>query len=230
MKEEEDILRFINGQMEMSEHTAFEEKIEQDPALRESVYHSQRLRNILDKDTQSFAANIRSVINSNKKEGSYKLLWIAASIAIFIGISFSYVLLKPGSSQELVATYLEPYPDIITSRSEEGSPLDLKEYNKGNYAAAIESLERSEVSGQKPLVALYLGVSYLHTKKVAEAYKVLSQADVEQTIFYEDFLWYEGLALIAMNRENEARSKLQMLIDKQSSYSTKASEILDDLD
>ncbi len=229
MKEEENILRFLNNEMDAAEQEAFEKRMILEPELKESVEHSRRINHILSNDTEAFSQNVRSVIESKRKKQSFAPLLVAASISSILVVSIYLLFFDTLSVEERAMAYLEPYPDIITSRAEINS-LDLSSYNSENYEVAVQSLERIFEKEQESIVALYLGVSYLMVNNAEEALSTLQLVPYENTIYKSDFVWYQSLALINLGRYSEAEKALKNLQEESQFYSERASELLDDLE
>ncbi|MEO9872609.1 tetratricopeptide repeat protein [Ekhidna sp.] len=229
MKEEENILRFLEGKMDAAEQEAFAQRITLEEELRESVEHSRKIKNILDEDTIEFSNNVRSVIESKRKPQSFKPLLIAASISAILAVSIYLLFFDTLSVEERAVSYLEPYPDVITSRAET-NPLDLSSYNSGNYEVAIESLENIFNKEKEPVIALYLGVSYLMINDAEKALSILQSMSYQNTIYKSDFVWYQSLALINLGRYSDAEKALKNLRGESQFYSGRASKLLDDLE
>ncbi len=228
MSEEEKILRYINDEMDPMERSEFQSLIESDDKLYKAVEHSRNIKNALLQDNVDFSQQVRSVIVKNRKsKPSY--LWVAASITILLAASIYLLLPENNSAQDLAISYLEPYPDVITSRSEE-SALNLTLYNKGEYGKAVDYLKEIYASKKEVSVALYLAVSYLHIQEPQEALNVLMETPSESTIYNFDFIWYKSLSYLMLDDAESARKGFVLLKEGSNSYSLKAAEILSDLD
>ncbi|MEO1253329.1 MAG: hypothetical protein AAFY41_00400 [Bacteroidota bacterium] len=229
MKEEEIILRFIKGEMDPSEREAFEKRTMQDADLRESVEQSQHMLNILDKETVDFSNKVRNVIESKRKKKTPATLLIAASVSVILTISLYLLFSTTPTLEEKAQAYLDPYPDIVTSRSD-ASSIDLTRYNNGEYQLAIESLNKDFNENKEPIVGLYLGVSYLLIDDSNSALLIFGSVPYEGTIYQSDFIWYRSLALINLNRYPEAEKELKKLAKDSRFYAERAIELLDDLE
>lgn len=231
MRTEEDILRFITDKMEPAERADFAVRMESDNELKQAVEHSRRIRRITDQDVAAFSENVREVIASNRKNKKPPYMWIAASFSILVLTSVFYLLLTGSPGSDLLASdYLEPFPDIVTQRSEAHPEIDLQAYNQANYQEAINVLREQYNAEKDPLTALYLIVSLLYDDQAENALGVISEIDINTSLLKEDILWYKSLTLIKLNRSREAREVLKTLMETQSSYSTKSAQLLSDLD
>ncbi|WP_420577112.1 tetratricopeptide repeat protein [Ekhidna sp.] len=227
MIEEEKILKYLRGLMSESEQLEFESRLSNNKELEEFVEHSRRIMQIVDSDTQAFGQVVRSVINTKKENKSWSPIWIAASILMIISFASYYLFVPTPTLNQLVENYLEPYPDVVTNRSDEQKP-DLTSYNRGEYQEAIDVLQYS-LDNNQLVVSLYLGVSYLMINENEQALEILNSVPFEDTQFEDDFLWYQSLALIRIGNANEARNRLEKLNRGSSNYKSKSSILLDNL-
>ncbi|MEM7296787.1 MAG: hypothetical protein AAF391_00805 [Bacteroidota bacterium] len=226
INDEEDILRYLNRQMNDEERMLFEKRLDDESSLREELKHSQRMKSILDQETQQFAREVRSVIETKRGGQRFGYFWVAASITLLLVVG-AYLFWPSTSQQNLATEFLEPYPDIITSRSTD-EMVDMNPYNKADYPNAILIFE--PLAEEDLRIQLYLGVSYLMVDREEEAYLLLNEANYNNTQFEADFRWYVGLAALKLGRTEEAKSTFQALRDDSNYYRKKATEILDDLD
>lgn len=227
--EEENIYRFLTDKMDQEERNAFLLEIESNRELKQSVEHSRRIRNVVAKDTIKFGQDVRAVIDLNKGN-PYKSLWITATMGLVFISAIYYLFFIQTSTDNLVEKYLEPFPDIVASRSDAGLVLDLSAYNQGNYPDASSALQKQYDFHKEPLTALYLGVSYLLSNQEEKALTIFEETDLENTLLKEDFFWYKSLSLIKLNKEVEAKILLRTLKNSQTTYSSKSSRLLEDLD
>lgn len=227
MEEEQRILDFLSDKMTDAEKQTFLKEIEVNEDLREAVEHSRNIRNILSKDRNQFSQAIRETIDENRQEKSNSFYWIAASVSILV-IFFAVYLLQTNTSTlpVLADQYLEPHKDMLTSRSGGDIQIDLSDYKKGDYKQAIVSLEKQLNVNYQSITALYLGVSYLLENDPSRANDVFAGIDKDQVVFNDDVAWYQSLALIKLNRMEEARTLLIFLVEKNTVYQKRAEELL----
>ncbi|MEM9339210.1 MAG: hypothetical protein AAGA66_10815 [Bacteroidota bacterium] len=229
MEEEEEIVRFINGQMGEEERRVFNAKLSTDANLQEQVAQSRRIRNVVDQETVAFEDTVRAVIEKNRRRKAVSPFWLAACIVAMLLVGSLYYVLRPTSPVLLAEQYLEPYPDVLTSRSAESS-IDLTFYNKGDYRRTIALLQPLFNASKEPVTGLYLGVSYLMQGSAEEALTIFQQVDTKGTVLEKDFLWYQSLALIKLRQFDAAMEKLEILKKDSTYYSKKASNLLSKLD
>jgi len=227
MEEENDIIKFLSGDMDPTDRVAFLQRLKTDAKLKREVEHSRRIKNITDEKTRAFSGKVRQVIHKNRKNNSSRILWVAASVAALM-VALVYVWpTTPTPLPQLANEYLAPYPDIVASRSTEVVIVNLTAYNQGQYELAAQVLKKQWEDNQMPLVGLYLVVSYLHLDKPSEALQVLAQASAKESAFGEDMRWYKSLALMKANKREEAEQILQAMVQTNTSYAEQAQEILE---
>lgn len=227
MSEEEKILRYLNGEMDPKERSAFQLLIHSNEELRKSVEHSRHIKNTLLEENVAFSKLVYDVIKENRKP-KIKYLQIAAAVTILLSFSIYFLLPSSKYGSELAMAYLEPYPDVLTSRSGD-MKIDLSAYNNGDYEIAERQLESIHALKNEPITALYLAVVYLYNEKAVEALTILENFQDDGTIYEEDLYWYKGLALIMVGRTDEAKTILISLEASGSSYQFKCKEILSEL-
>lgn len=231
MRTEEDILRFISDQMDPSERISFQADLDDDSELRKSVEHSRRIKKNIDQKTISFSRDVRNVIEANRKSQKKPFFLIAASFSLLVSASVLYYFLSSSNETEsLTFAYLQPFPDVVTNRSKEGSSINLLSYNIGNYTSAIDELSAQFELAHDPLTGLYLGTSYLLSDQAEKAMEIFERIEGKEAQLTEDIQWYKSLAMIKLNQIKKAKESLKSLIESQSSYSEKASQLLEDLD
>lgn len=227
MEEEEEIRDYISGFMTEPDKRAFEKRIELDTVLKKQVEHSRRIKHITDEDKKVFSNNVLTVIRKNRRKKTNNIFFVAASVSILLSMMAWYSWLQPSTPlPQLVDSYLEPFPDIVTVRSNKSALMDLSAYRAGDYEQAAQVLQKHFEVHEDSLSGLYLGVSYLLINQPTEAHAILSRIDREDLLFKADLTWYLGLSLIKIKRKEEAQVLLKELIRNKTSYASKASKLL----
>jgi len=172
----------------------------------------------------------------DKKPKSRK--WIsylsAAVVLVFISIS---IFFKQGStSEELYASYydLNEIPSLV-SRSNAGRSLLIeaqeffegKEYEK---ALAIFNEELPSVSENKGTLMIYKGVSEMELGKSKEAMITFESLSKTNLLDASKGLWYKALLLLKLNKPEEAKDVLNVIVKSSGNYKYKeAQELLAEL-
>lgn len=240
-KELEDFQRALESDPEFAADVKVQETIFQAATDKDAMQFQDMLAEIqAEKDAEEKTAPSRII-----RLPVRRLIAVAASIALLFlaGYFFFREQLVPSSPESLFATYFEAPraedfmdPAIISSmaRGEEGaglSPveLSLKEmadlYKDGQYVAALDKLEaiNPEDLKNQPNFHYMAGVIYLVNDRPEE-----SLSSFEKIGFgYQDGKnWYEALALLKLNRAEEARSRLEALLGASNPWQKKAKRLL----
>ena len=136
---------------------------------------------------------------------------VAASVLLIIGMGWFYwQTVQPTLSEQLLATYFEPYPPIGIQRdhtsmtSEE--TLRAKEYgyyNTGNYAAAIPTFEQLHQEYQDTLSLYYQGIPLLGNHQYEAAIEKLSIVKNQHTVLESQANWYLFLSYVGKGKTQE---------------------------
>ena len=102
-------------------------------------------------------------------------------------------------------------------------------YDKGNFQEAIQLFQQMEMlpTGHR----FYLALCYMEIGDTGKAISQLEQVvNDENETFYLPALWYQGLAYLSAGEVTEAEKVfLRLTEEEDSTYYTKAREILSDL-
>jgi tetratricopeptide (TPR) repeat protein len=249
MEKEEEIElieRYLANELSESEGDAFNRRLVEDKEfsstfremheLVEGIKHAGR-KNILAK-LEEYESKFPEIEVSKTKLINISKQWyigIAASIMVVVASSVLVYKFSSGSDTEgLYKEFYTSYPNIVnpTQRNDTSTYLinsGFKEYDLGNYEAAVEEFQKVlELSDGD--VLLYLGLSYMEIEKYEEAIIYLEKYLQTYTKFEHQTNWYLALALIKINEVDKASSQLQKLTVSNSSYADKAKVILNQLE
>jgi tetratricopeptide (TPR) repeat protein len=150
------------------------------------------------------------------------LIWmpIAASLLFFI---FYFWPKASTSEKDLFLTYYRPYPNIVTTRSEE-NPLTeaLQAYTSMDYNKAIFLFD--EIFPATDTALFYRGLSYLSLNDYKNALLAFEKVDTSST-FHQQLYWYKAMAFLSKKDRPSAILSLQRIEPNQYSYK-EAREIL----
>jgi len=225
---EEEIYRYLRGDMNKEALQAFEERLATDEALQIEVQHSRQLLRVLSEDRLDFRNKLAAVVEQKRKPAQKPVRFlVAAVLALLLLSTIAYFTLQTGpDAQALAISYTEPYPDVLTSRDSAAMVIPLQAYNLGDYEAAIAALQPVWEVDKDAFAGMYLGVSYLMRNDPNQAAAILNDVVAQGTAVAVDASWYQALALIAANRAAEARPIL-IRLKKAGPYKAKSSKLLE---
>jgi tetratricopeptide (TPR) repeat protein len=247
MKDLEQLVQYLDGELNEVQKHQFTEKLKNDPSLgkkKELIEDVDKL--IGDKQLLSFEECLKEVealykIENKKVQSSriIRLKWMkAAAVVIFIvGVSTLFFLNHNSmrSGDELFAEYYAKMPADFATRSalpENDAFLSaIQMYNANMYSEAI--IEFNKILQKDPTnnaARLFLGICYAETKqfKVA-ASQFKNIIENKDPIFEEHASWYLSLCYIKTQNTEAARKSLSGLVNSQSFYKGKASQLLKEL-
>ncbi|MBX2814646.1 MAG: hypothetical protein KTR24_01555 [Saprospiraceae bacterium] len=225
----EQIQQYLDGHLKGDQLIAFEARLAEDAALAAQVRelkdidlslesigvdHFQKRMEAWEEEHVSGARQDRS--------GKYASRWAMAAIAlVLIGVSL-FILPDAGpDGRSLYAAYFEPYPNLVTSRSEEHSEkliAGMMAYDNLDYAQACTTL--ADYLVEKPedrLAMLYLAIGLIREGKHEEAQGWLDKSKTN-TLYQEQAEWYTLLNLLASEQLEEAQSYASTLLKKEDHY------------
>lgn len=234
------IFRFLNGELSADELAEFRERTVKDEAFAQQLSAAsasvkadydlkQRLRNIGEDYEQE---------SPTKRPLPWKLIGIAASLALVIAFTFLFNQSDSSRGEALFAEQFEPYSDWPYTRSLESSTsweAAVRHYKEGNYEKTIQELKQVEDDefGNPPLYHLCLGISYLSLSEpdAESAVVFLEKAQSSGSVFTPAASWYLSLAQIRRENLETASEILQSLSNSQDeTYSRKATQLLAELE
>lgn len=230
--------RYVTDQMNKEERIEFEQRMRDHEALAESVHMH---RDVLMGIEYYFLKELKQeLINSDQQKPKRNIrtyLAIAASTLLLVGAGITYYLMSAGAnSNSLFVTYFEPYPNIIApvTRSSETSSYEevMSLYEAGQYAEVIPELTALIQTYPDSLgLVFYRGISYLGVDqpgKAAADFTAVIKADEKP--FLEPSYWYLGLSQLKMGKTEEARTSLQMIVERKGALAKQAREILEEIE
>lgn len=153
-----------------------------------------------------------------KKSNSFfsKKWLIAASVLVIVSLSGLLFLPSEKSSDELFASYFEPYTNVIApiSRSDKNkSTLEIafKNYENKKYAEALKGLEKSITKENKTALHLYISVTNLKLENTNKAIAILEENLNDSNTWKDKYLWYLSLAYLKENKTEKAIETLKKL-------------------
>lgn len=242
--QEDNIERYLREEMDHQERKVFEEALNEDESLQEEVDLQQDVfsgiglfgAEEMKKQLQAIDADEKdsSPIAASRGRPLYTWLAVAASVTALLLVAIFLFNAGP-NSQELYATYYEPYPNVVNPvERSSGVPTDaagkaMYFYEQGNFEEAIK-LFTQEPNLNDLAYRFYLGVSYLGTQQSELAEQTLQPLlEDEEGAFYEAALWYTSLSQLARDQSESAREILEKIADLQGEYAREAQELLEEI-
>ncbi|HZY78080.1 MAG TPA: hypothetical protein VFE50_01060 [Cyclobacteriaceae bacterium] len=235
MTEEEDIAlidRFIEGRLSDAEAESVKKRIENDKEFA-SLYNDMKY---LIGSTR--VVGRRELIDFLKKEdaktsGTSVQWYVVSGIAAAIALVAAFFIFRD-TGNPLVDEYFAPYPNTVVPVIR-GTPTDsslraaaLAQYELGNYAAALESLE--QIAPSNPDDLFYMGISALGLKDYSLAVTYLKDYESKGESFVTQTKWYLALAYLGADNVEQSRSYLNALAAEDGSYKQQAAELLSKID
>lgn len=239
MRDLEQLVRYLDGELTESEKQQLLEKLKNDPSLREKLELISDVDKLLgDKHLENFEESVSEIeavhSGKTKPDSDRKLKWLAAAAIFLILISAAsyFIFYKTTSGEKLFAAYYERLPADFATRSPEAGnddlDLSLRLYNTGKFQEATGELRKIVQKQPDDYAAgLYLGICYMETDQennaASEFRKVLNSGD---PVFEEHALWYLSLSYIKAGQTSLAIPMLKKLAGSQTFYKEKASGLL----
>jgi tetratricopeptide (TPR) repeat protein len=218
-KEEDDILKQLN------QDPGFKNEYEEYRELIQGIKYSgfkEDFQKIKLLESKADVADIKS-------RSIPKTFWsIAAGISILI-VGSVLLLISGNKNERLFREYFEVYPVIgeNITRSNEDVQAGFRYYQQGQYGLAISEFEM--LDQEDPFIQYYLGNAYLaigNSDKAIDSFKSITGEDFDLVVQTK---WYLSLAYLLQGDLDQAKALLREISEGNTSYSPKASKLLDDL-
>ncbi|MBR9919954.1 MAG: hypothetical protein GYB31_03885 [Bacteroidetes bacterium] len=226
------IHKYLWGELSDSEAKEVEERRQNDTAfaaaLREeeemkAFLKKQPAREKLEKASSNLGNQYFQADTPPKQKVKRRWLYgIAAAAVIAAVFLMTWLWAFPPTAQELYQTYAVHYPLEMTERSSGGSLAAIdKAFNSGEYASAVPLLESHLVQQRADNYALlYYGIAMMESGQVEKALNVFEFLAGGTSLYNEDAKWYRALALLKMERIEEAKEALAEIPRESSRYAS----------
>lgn len=173
--------------------------------------------------------------NSGRSLSIRRILAIAASVLLLA--QAAYLLIDKGRStdtEELLAAYLVPYEDLISTRSSDDPTLGGKAmvlYNQGKYAQAATAFEKALQNPEADdLLKLYAGISYLLSDDDRLAGELLNEISKSDGALKGIADWYLGLMYLKSDQISLAKEQFEKVVELDGEFSEEAEDVLNEID
>lgn len=153
----------------------------------------------------------------------------AAAILLVFVAAGSYFFLRAPSSTKLFESNFEPYPNMITVKSNvvNEKARAMLCYEVKDWDSAIVLLNQFLINkSHTPDVMFYLGNAYLAKGQSDQAIRWFKEASTKSSGFDEQISWYLALSYLHQDNQDSARVYLEMLNKNDRFYQSKTSKLL----
>ena len=233
--------KYIKNELTESQRKEFLQNLNQDKNLDQDFQKFMIARHALIQHEEN---DLRNVINLAKETPVItlrKIITIAASIIVFLGITFViFNLSTPSANEELFQAYFEPgtyYGNYTRSNLDPSGNLDkgVAFYLDGQLDQAETYLkEVKQISDERQLrqrASLYLGLIALQKDQNEKALEILKQLSVINQV-YDDITMDWILALAYLKNDMPAKASLllkNICEEAANKYAYKSCELLQEL-
>jgi tetratricopeptide (TPR) repeat protein len=239
----EDIVRYINGQMDAAEAAAFEQDMHLDSLLMEEVAAQRKLsrvvqiasiKNRLDSIHEEFIAGENKVIPMNAPAKSRLWNWIAAAAVIAgLGIFMYLYQWRSSAGDKIFAEYFSDDAGTPSLMDNKATTFDeaMVYYKSGDYQTAGSKFNQLlAVNPKNDTLKYYEALCQVRLKNEDKALELLSSTSKSLSgDLAVKSKWYLALVLIHQKKANDAVVILQELANSQTPYMRKATLVLAEL-
>jgi hypothetical protein len=245
------INKYLKGEMDAQERTAFENEMKNNSELAEEVkLHREIDETLKDTDVLEFHQQLDAIYKKLNEEGQLSsrpiekkskqriihLRWYyaAASFVILLGISaVLYLILRPPLNERLYAMYFKPYDGTINVRSgnqravsEMQSALDA--YNNEDFKTAWAMLKDiSDKDKTNAKAYFFRGMSAMEINEPDDAIASFNNVIKHETSLYIDqAIWYQALCYLKKDDNVDALIQLTKVVETNGNHKPEAEEII----
>ncbi len=243
MKDLEQLVQFLDGELNEVEKQQLIEKLKNNPGLSEKLDLIKDFDALTgDKQLSGFEDTLKEVEVDfmKRKQATSRLqlkFWmqVAAAVLILISAATYFLVIKEKTSpsaDSLYASYYQKLPaDYATRSNENGNDLfinAIKLYNENRYDEAISIFNKIiQADPSNNAARLFLGICYTETNNFQKASGLFNDILIKHDpIFEEHAAWYLSLCYIKTKKPDLAKPLLNNLVETRSFYVGKASELL----
>ena len=230
---EQDILiqKYLAGKLSKKEELHFIELIEKDVSFTEKVAkHTDLQKAIQASEREELKTYLQSLESESTKKVTpfFNKKWLAIAAVFMMLISIGYYQLTINNvSNELYATYFEPYPNAlypITRGNNKGEKAQLfAAYENGDYETALHGFQKILTKKYDVDIQFYYTMSLLNSGDTKTAYKNLQALKKETTLFTPQLYWYSALIALKKGDKKQVIIQLDSLENLKSGYKMKES-------
>jgi tetratricopeptide (TPR) repeat protein len=235
--------KYFDSELSADEINFFQARIERDESFKALVQREKiiigaiRSQGLL--DNLQYLKSVEEKIQGNQAHPSFSNVkrWYYYAAAAVIGFLIAIISLFPmqQSSDELVADYFQPYPNVFEptvrgSNTATNRTAAFQAYEQKNYEKAAQEFKVLLQEKKEPGLLLLLGNSNLMLDKTQEAQENFVTLIQEFDDLDLQAKWYLSLCYLKNGDRENARKMLKELGDMEVSYASKAKELLEKVD
>jgi len=242
MEKNKEISKYLNGEMDAQTEKEFEQKLNNDKALRNEYELHKEIQNALgEEDIIELREKLDAYRPSARPKNRLRLKWsdalsAAALVTLFIGIGMLWMYHSQITNpDELYASYFEPYPGIYSQRSIDVDSESGSLKRKAFLAYEEESWEKAQdhfdqlllLQPGKTEYVFYAGMLDLKlndTHKAIDHFRTV--LDKANPFFEDQAIWYIALAYLKEENIEKSVEYLQKIVNEDLANKKKATKLL----
>ena len=239
-KQEDLIEKYIQNKLSPEEKLMMDELLQNDADFERELTLQANLKVAIKKDDDDNFRNLISELESKAKmerpmlRRTYVKWLAAASLVLLLGLSYFLTLDQKVSTNELFASYFEPYRNVVQplergSDQQDEKSLAFLAYEKGEYEKAIMLFSELYATSKEPYYLFYKANAMLKLERAKEAIPLLLEHLQTKDTLTEKTNWYLALAYLKLNDKSNARITLEKVLADGNYKSTEAQKLLKEL-
>ena len=239
MKKDEWIQKYKQGKLTNAEKLEFQALVQNDAEFSKDLAEYEKMqraisaheKDVLKARLQQLETTQETTLPKSTK--NYKRLAIAIVLILCVGLIGNYFLQQANRSENLYATYFEPYPNALVPVTRTDGEISQKSaamyaYETKNYEKAIEILDTllQHTNDQRNAIVFYKAMSLQNLNRVEEAVVILEELKTTETQFLPQVYWYSALISIKQKQYEKALENLKFLDELATAYKEKERKFL----
>lgn len=233
--------RYFSNELDKSELKAFNDRLVNDLEFNQEFQEIKEIKLAVKiearKELKSLFTDIEGSLNqqlpTNNQTAMKKVFTVAASLILLISASY-FVLNGNGqpSPIDVFTEYYRPYNNLTGQvrgaaiKTEAISAEAYNAYDAGNFALAAEKFEALVEVEKTAENYFYMGIANIETGNYEIAVKNLNTTLNNFSTYKDQSKWFLSMALLAINKDEEALSSLVSLVVKDNDYKLKSRNVL----
>lgn len=231
------IEKYLRNEMSAEEVREFEKQLQESPSLRKQLaregelfasFDQVRRERLLD-HFKDLDRSLQGKAVSRSMTTNTWLKWAATVSALIIVGYLGYLNLNRSTPSQLYGEYFKPYPNVVepVTRDNGSAATAFVYYETAEYEQALAAF--GELLDEDPghiAHRFYYAMTSMILENDNEAIEIFESLAIEDSDFRDQATWYISLLYLRQNNEEGAQPYLQQLIDRNTTWSDEASEIL----
>lgn len=233
MDKETLIANYFSGKLTVEEKQEFERLLINDPEFKKQVSFEKKVKaSIFKQNHNALKSDLKTIENNlSRKALLKKWYWIAASVVIFIAISFTFFGNKK-NNEALFAQYYTTaantsHPIVRTENKAINKELKAYiAYENKDFKNAIPLFNEAYNNIKKSELLFYKAICLLETNKTNEAISMFLKHQTFKDVLYSKSMWYLALTYLKENQTVTAKQVLNIICENPENYNYKNAKIL----